>query len=65
MSQARKLEAELDTKLAAYAKLCSSFDSGFTRGEAGLAADQVPAQYEYMSRIRGRSKTLCPEVTLL
>jgi hypothetical protein len=40
--KARKLESELDVKLAAYAKLCSGYEGGFTsKGEAGLATDQV------------------------
>lgn len=40
--QARKLETELDVRLAAFGKLCASFDTTYgTRGEAGLATDQV------------------------
>src|SRR6476619_1972080 len=40
--QARKLESELDMKLAAYAKLCSGFESGYgAKGESGLATEQV------------------------
>ena len=39
--QARKLEGELDTKIAAYGKLVSSFEYGYTKGESGLATDQV------------------------
>lgn len=40
--QARRLETELDTKLASYAKLCSNFDSGWgSKGESGLATEQV------------------------
>lgn len=44
--QARKLEGELDAKLAAYGKLCTGYDSAFAskRGEAGLANDQVRGQ---------------------
>eukprot|EP00878_Enallax_costatus_P010277 GHUV01010727.1.p2 GENE.GHUV01010727.1~~GHUV01010727.1.p2 ORF type:complete len:113 (+),score=26.83 GHUV01010727.1:288-626(+) len=38
--QARKHEGELDVKLAAYGKLCSSFDGGRGRG-SGSTADQV------------------------
>lgn len=41
LCQARKVEGELDVKLAAYSKLCSQFEYGYTRGESGLAADQV------------------------
>jgi Golgi SNAP receptor complex protein 1 len=37
--QARKLEGELDVKIAAYGKLCSSFEYGYTKGEAGLSTD--------------------------
>ena len=40
--QARRLETELDTKLASYAKLCSTVDSGWgSKGESGLATEQV------------------------
>ncbi|KAK9861433.1 hypothetical protein WJX84_006699 [Apatococcus fuscideae] len=39
--EARKLETDLDTRLASYAKLCSSFDTGYgARGETGLATEQ-------------------------
>lgn len=43
-SQARKLEGELDAKLAAYGKLCTGYESSYAtskRGEAGLSNDQV------------------------
>jgi Golgi SNAP receptor complex protein 1 len=40
--EARKLETELDVRLAAFGKLCASFDTTYgTRGEAGLATDQL------------------------
>lgn len=41
--QARKLEGELDAKVAAYGKLCSSYDTNISgkRGEGGLATEQV------------------------
>jgi len=42
--QARKVEGELEGRLAAYAKLCSAFVDGAYRGrggEAGLATDQA------------------------
>lgn len=40
--QARKLEGELDMKLAAYGKLCSGYEyGGYGKGEAGLATEQV------------------------
>jgi hypothetical protein len=38
--QARKLESELDMKIAAYGKLCSGYEYGYAKGESGLAADQ-------------------------
>jgi Golgi SNAP receptor complex protein 1 len=38
--QARKLESELDVKIAAYGKLCSGYEYGYAKGESGLAADQ-------------------------
>ena len=38
--QARKLESELDMKIAAYGKLCSGYEYGHSTGESGLAADQ-------------------------
>lgn len=42
--QARRLESELDTKLASYAKLCSNLDAGWgSKGESGLATEQVIA----------------------
>lgn len=40
-TQARKLESELDIKVAAYGKLCSSYEYGYSKGESGLATDQV------------------------
>ena len=40
-SQARKLEGDLDVKIAAYGKLCSSYEYGYAKGESGLATDQV------------------------
>ena len=40
--QARKLETELDSKLAAYGKLAAGYDSSYAaKGESGLAAEQV------------------------
>lgn len=40
--QARRLESELDMRLAAFAKLCSGSEADFRRkGETGLAAEQV------------------------
>lgn len=39
--QARKLEGELDVKIAAYGKLCSSYEYGYTKGESGLSTDQM------------------------
>lgn len=41
--EARKLEGELDAKLAAYGKLCTGYDSSYVskRGEGGLANDQL------------------------
>jgi hypothetical protein len=39
--QARKLEGELDVKIAAYGKLCSTYEYGYSKGESGLATDQV------------------------
>jgi hypothetical protein len=41
-TQARKLEGELDVKLATYAKLSSGFESSYKgKGESGLGAEQV------------------------
>lgn len=40
--QARKLESELDAKIAAYGKLCSGYEYSYSKGESGLAQDQVP-----------------------
>ncbi len=44
-AQARKLEGELDVKLAAYAKLCSGFESSYRSKveSSSLGADQVRA----------------------
>lgn len=39
--QARKLESELDIKVAAYGKLCSGYEYGYSKGESGLATDQA------------------------
>lgn len=41
--QARKLEGELDVKLAAYAKLCSGFEANYRlrATDSSLGADQV------------------------
>lgn len=39
--QARKLEGELDTKVAAYGKLCSAYEYGYSAGESGLSSDQA------------------------
>lgn len=41
LPQARKLEGDLDIKVAAYGKLCSGYEYGYARGESGLATDQV------------------------
>ena len=43
LRQARKVESELEGRLATYAKLCSAYADGAYRGrgEAGLATDQV------------------------
>lgn len=40
--EARKLEGELDVKLAAYAKLCTGFEASYRgKGETGLGTDQL------------------------
>jgi Golgi SNAP receptor complex protein 1 len=39
--QARKLEGELDVKVSAFGKLCSSYEYGYTKGESGLSTDQM------------------------
>ncbi|KAL4537671.1 hypothetical protein Ndes2437B_g08779 [Nannochloris sp. 'desiccata'] len=39
--EARKLEGELDVKIAAYGKLSSSYEYGYTKGESGLSTDQL------------------------
>lgn len=42
--EARKLEGEIDIKLAAYAKLCSGYDDGYgKRTEPGLGQEQLAA----------------------
>lgn len=39
--EARKLESELDVKVAAYGKLGSGYEYGYSKGEAGMATDQL------------------------
>lgn len=39
--QARKIEGELDVKIAAYSKLCSNYEYGYTKGESGISTDQL------------------------
>ncbi|KAI3429851.1 hypothetical protein D9Q98_010163 [Chlorella vulgaris] len=39
--EARKLEGELDMKVAAYGKLCSNYEYGYSKGESGMATDQL------------------------
>ncbi|KAK9796999.1 hypothetical protein WJX73_001172, partial [Symbiochloris irregularis] len=40
--EARRLESELDMRLAVFAKLCSGSEADFRRkGETGLAAEQM------------------------
>ena len=39
--QARRLENALDVKLGQFAKLCSGYEQSYSRGESGLATDQV------------------------
>lgn len=39
--QARKLENALDVKLGQFAKLSSGYEQSYSRGEGGLATDQV------------------------
>ena len=39
--QARKLENALDVKLGQFAKLCAGYEQSYSRGESGLATDQV------------------------
>lgn len=41
LCQARRLENTLDTKLGQFAKLCSGYEQSYSRGEGGLATDQV------------------------
>ena len=49
MRQARKLETEVDVRLAAFGKLCAGLDTtyGSDRGETGLAGNQVSMQSLY------------------
>ena len=42
--QARKIEGDLDTKIAAFGKLCSAFEYGYAAGESGLSTDQALVQ---------------------
>lgn len=40
--KARKLEGELDVKLAAYVKICSGFEANYRlKSDSSLGADQV------------------------
>lgn len=39
--EARKMESELDIKIAAYGKLCSNYEYGYSKGESGMATDQL------------------------
>lgn len=39
--QARQLEGEIDVKIAAFAKLCSNLEYGYSKGETGLASDRM------------------------
>lgn len=39
--EARRLENALDVKLGQFAKLCSGYDQSYSRGESGLATDQL------------------------
>eukprot|EP00891_Asterochloris_glomerata_P001206 jgi/Astpho2/1206/fgenesh1_pg.00022_%23_15_t len=39
--EARKIEAELDAKLVSFARVASTYDQTYTRGDTGLAADQA------------------------
>lgn len=39
--EARRLENTLDTKLGQFAKLCSGYEQSYSRGEGGLATDQL------------------------
>lgn len=40
--KARKLEGEIDVKLAAFAKLCAGYDSNFSKKhDSGIGQDQV------------------------
>lgn len=39
--EARRLENALDVKLGQFAKLCSGYEQSYSRGEGGLATDQL------------------------
>lgn len=39
--QARKLEGEIDIKIAAFGRICSNLEYGFSKGESGLASEHV------------------------
>lgn len=55
--QARKLEGELDVKLAAYAKLCSSFESSYrSKPDSVLGSEQVRAA----ERVEGAAAAVRP-----
>jgi hypothetical protein len=41
LAQARRLESDLDVKIAAYGKICSSYEYGYSKGESGKATDQA------------------------
>ena len=53
MSQARKLESELDIKIAAFGKLCSGFEYGYSKGESGMATDQVRPDHSHACIVAG------------
>ena len=53
--QARKLEGEIDVKLAAFGKLCSGFEYGYTKGESGLATEQARARVAAAATLPSRS----------
>jgi hypothetical protein len=62
--QARKLEGELDVKLASYGKLCSGFEAGGKGPGSAAAADQVCRQVNRDRIARptlhdGTSKLMC------
>ena len=54
--QARKLESELDVKVAAYGKLCAGYESSYAKGESGLAQDQVQNDGACLPADRGLGK---------